>query len=149
MYAFTGLKRLTSLGVSCIFSCITLVLFILWSFKVFSVFYKKRYKVTSKEKERLWKKEVKNLLTRASLDGVEDRKKRPATLIAWSGRSSRSFSPISAKADKSATWSPCYINQLKIQTMTYNSTNIYSLGSTKIIYMKCLHISRKQINFVS
>lgn len=49
------------------------------------------------------------ILTKASFARVEVRKNVFVTSIAWSGMSRRSLSPISAKADKRATWSPCNI----------------------------------------
>lgn len=46
------------------------------------------------------------LLTSSSLEGTELRNIRLVTSIASSGKSIRNLNPISAKADKSATWSP-------------------------------------------
>lgn len=47
------------------------------------------------------------MLTEDSFGGVELRKNIVVTSIACSGMSRRSLSPISEKADKRATWSPC------------------------------------------
>lgn len=55
---------------------------------------------TKRQPEKLCK------LTKASFAGVELRKNTVDTSIACSGMSNRSLSPISANADKRATWSP-------------------------------------------
>lgn len=55
---------------------------------------------TKRQPDRLCK------LTKASFAGAEVRKNKVDTSIACSGTSNRSLSPISANADKRATWSP-------------------------------------------
>lgn len=69
------------------------------------------------------------MLTRASLAGVEERKNTVATSIAWSGRSRRNLSPISDKADKRATWSPCNNKQWKF--FHHSQRTIWSKLQTK------------------
>lgn len=65
------------------------------------------------------------ILTRAWLAGVEERKKTVVTSIAWSGTSRRNLSPISDKADKRATWSPCNNKQWKFLHHLYSTVRHY------------------------
>lgn len=54
------------------------------------------------------------ILTEDSFGGVVLRKNTVVISIACSGISRRNLSPISAKADNRATWSPCYKETLQI-----------------------------------